>query len=335
MTRGFGAKQQDRVQLDIELAGLRERAILATKKKDKKLYSRRVKAGEMVSPSQDVFADKEQWSRLDQRTRVLATVRALALLHPEWMFCAETAGTLYGLEVGYRARAVEEQVVVHVATTRAAHSRSYKNIRRHVVEGDEFGRIGAAGVTSFWRTVFDCMKGADFGRALAIADSALRISGVDKDEMIERLGMVGLKQRGIARVLRVAEYADARSENGGESIARATIIRLGFPVPELQVVLSDPIDSARTYRVDFYWKLPDGRVIVGELDGRRKYVDEAMLAGSTTAEALADERLRESRLTMMVDGVMRFSFAQARDLNYMTKLLLSFGFERIGDEIDL
>lgn len=46
-------------------------------------------------------------------------------------------------------------------------------------------------------------------------------------------------------------------------------------VPELQQDITDPQTGA-LYRVDYLWRLPDGRLIVGEYDGYEKYTNPNM-----------------------------------------------------------
>ena len=109
-------------------------------------------------------------------------------------------------------------------------------------------------------------------------------------------------------------------------LAREAMIELGFAAPELQAEFVDPL-SGQVSRVDFLWHLPDGTLVAGELDGRQKYVDPTMTRGRATVDLLADERLRESRLTR-VARVVRFSFAVVCDRGRFARLLDSFGVPR-------
>lgn len=110
-------------------------------------------------------------------------------------------------------------------------------------------------------------------------------------------------------------------------MARAAVIEEGFQLPELQVELRDPMDGA-TYRVDFLWTRPDGRRIIGELDGWEKYLNPAMTEGRGTLGTLVAERQRESRITMSGASVVRFSYRQARDHGYFARLLAAYGVPR-------
>jgi len=183
--------------------------------------------------------------------------------------------------------------------------------------------------------------------ALAVTDSYARQKSLTPDDLVAEFARVGCGLHGIHRAQDVARLTDPRAEDGGESVARGTMIELGFASPELQVPFSDPFDSQRTYRVDFYWgKGENGLPIIGELDGLGKYT----IADGTTPEAgpgiapaaphtaseplhtalrnLSQERLRESRLTLGGAAVMRFDFATVLDKPRFETLLTAFGVPR-------
>ena len=71
-------------------------------------------------------------------------------------------------------------------------------------------------------------------------------------------------------------------------LARGTIIEGRFLTPRIQVTVTDPQTNTE-YRVDFVWKLDDGRVIVAEYDGTQKYVDPAMTDNRSIQEVVAKE----------------------------------------------
>lgn len=89
-------------------------------------------------------------------------------------------------------------------------------------------QVDGVQVTSFWRTVEDCLLRAPFSYGLAIADSALRAKGVSRDDFCERLRMDCEGKRGYRRAQVIASHADGLSENGGESRFRAFFIAYGF-----------------------------------------------------------------------------------------------------------
>ena len=128
----------------------------------------------------------------------------------------------------------------------------------------------------------------------------------------------------------VAQRADERAENGGESVTRARIIELGFVVPELQVEIENPLNEGQYYRADFFWVLEDGTELIGELDGKEKYIDPKILKGKDTVDALLDERLRESRISAKKGRcVMRFSFPEVMNRTFFERLLSTYGVPRV------
>lgn len=84
------------------------------------------------------------------------------------------------------------------------------------------------------------------------------------------------------------------------------------------------------YRVDMLWEFNDGRCVIGEVDGARKYKDADCLKGKTTQDVLIEERQRESRLTALGMSVMRILVRQIFEPGYMESLLEAFGIPRIG-----
>lgn len=68
----------------------------------------------------------------------------------------------------------------------------------------------------------------------------------------------------------VCWWAEPCAESGGESLARATMVKLGFEMPYLQVELPDPIDHCKRFRLDFVWRDESRRLISGEFDGKAK-----------------------------------------------------------------
>ena len=113
------------------------------------------------------------------------------------------------------------------------------------------------------------------------------------------------------------------SENGGESLMRGQITELSFGIPLLQVQFMNPDNPAMSYRVDFCWKLADGRIIVAEYDGMAKYADisnknRASLQAKMEYDRRRDRHLREQGVTEIVHV---FYEDLLRPINLETKLL--------------
>ena len=176
------------------------------------------------------------------------------------------------------------------------------------------------------------MRWLDFREGLAVADSALRVGGISQEELVEYVDQMRGGYRGIAQARMTAAHADGRSENGGESIARAAMWELGFAMPDLQVEIPSPFSGSGLYRVDFRWRLPDGTEIYGEHDGDEKYLNPNMNCGSPL-HAMKSERRRESGLTVLHASVLRFSPADVADTEYFDWLLRYYGVPKERDPL--
>ena len=284
---------------------------------------RAYKAGIVVRPMPQVYARAERWEELKPKDRARHIVKALAYAHPEWVFAGPSAALFHGLSVSYRA--IRD---VHVAAIDGWRPHETTGYVRHSIKGDVPTVVDGVRVTSFLRTTFDCVCRENFRRGLAVADSALRVTGMDRNGLQRDLSTRFVRHRGVRRVREVMAHADGRSANGGESIARAAMIELGYLLPDLQHRVTDPVDGSE-YFADFFWELPDVDV-VGELDGRDKYVEPAMTEGRSTLDVMTDERLRESRISARRVMVMRLSYADITNDERLCCIMDAYGIPRDG-----
>lgn len=296
---------------------------------------RRVAAGTVVSPARGLYVSAGRWEGLktDQRTMFLA--RGLQEKHPDWVFCGPTAAVAYGVDVSWSL-----QGNVHVATTRGGHSPNGTLVHRHPIlrQGEGTSGIEVVGglrVTGPERTMFDCLRRTDFPRGLGMIDSALRSGVVSREEFAAYVESVRDGSRGKDLVRGTLAWADPRSENGGESIARARMLLLGFACPELQVEVPNLVEGGAPFRADYCWVRADGVVILGELDGTDKYVVDEMTRGRSLDEVLSDEKNRESRISLYNVVMMRFRFGLTDDPVAFAEHLDRHGVPRRGSELAL
>lgn len=296
----------------------------------RRALSRHVAAGDVVSPMRGLYADARDWAQLSPSDQVLFRARGMQELHPEWVFCGPTAALAWGLDVS-------ESLLgrLHIGCTHGNGHGATDEICRHTYRPEELTGanveiVDGLRVTEPSQTVFDCLRWSDFPRALGIADSALRTALVDRDALERFIEERRPRTRGRTRALGALGWADERSENGGESIARARMLLLGYVAPELQVAVPKVKVAGAPWRADYCWVRSDGGVILGELDGRCKYADEKILAGRSSIEALADERMRESRISLYDVAVMRFSFELTGHPSEFAALLDAYGVPRRG-----
>ncbi len=295
---------------------------------------RRRDRGELVSPARGLYARKETWEALSISERMLRVIRGLQEAHPTWVFCGSSAALVFGIDVSERLLSK-----VHVVSPKDKKSKNGELLMFHVIpDGDaraeRWVEVKGIRVTAIEQTVFDCLRIASFDIGMGVADSVLRCRLSERDVLLEYF--MGLKGRWPGRELAISTigWADPRSENGGESIARARMVLLGFVAPELQVVVPGPLGEG-DYRADFLWLRADGLIILGELDGFIKYVDERYMGGRSLARVVTDQLLRDSRLSMYNVEYMHFTFEQTEDPQEFAKLLDSFGVPRRGSSLAL
>ena len=286
----------------------------------------RYRSADIAEPVKGLFLWREAWDRLEPPEKTLHLMRALAPLHPTWRFCGASAAVAYGLPATWDLLSN-----VHVAAPSGASYRSCPGIVRHHIADDAVQVHDDLPLVPFWRTVFDCLATFELPDALAIADAALQTGRTTASGLVSFLEEEYRGRRGVRRAIRAAVLADARAESGGESIARANMYRLGYDMPELQVWIEDPVEPGKWFRVDFLWLTADGRLIIGELDGRQKSERPELMGGRSALRVMQDERLRESHLTALHPAIARFSYDDARDPTRLGPLLERFGVPRGAD----
>lgn len=302
-------------------AAEREKRCLTTPDRALRRALRR-RGDKVLEPLRGVFVRRATWASLTPTDRTLWLMRAIGREHPTWRFCGASAAVAYGLPVTWGLL-----THVFVDAPRAAGDRSEAGISWHHLR-DEGGTAASLRLTSLWRTVFDCLTTFPAADALAVVDRAARLSAASARQVVDYLRSAHRGTRGVREAVEVAALADGRAESGGESIARHTMHELGFVAPELQVWIEDPVEPGRWFRVDFLWMLPDGSIIIGELDGHQKTERPELMGGRSAVRVLQDERLRESHLTALRPAIVRFDYETARDPARLGPLLESYGVPR-------
>ncbi|MEQ2984873.1 hypothetical protein AAAX75_04925 [Collinsella sp. CLA-ER-H7] len=300
--------------------------LLATHDNAELMWLRRhVGTDDIAEPEPYLFCFQHDWDVLTPAERALRTIKGLTEFHPDWAFWGYDAALLWGLEVPNDLLGPRFLVKTGCSVTLSSGCRLLRPQAAGALE-----QVDGVRVTSFWRTVEDCLLRAPFSYGLAIADSALRAKGVSRWDLFERLRADCEGRRGYRRAQVIASHADGLSENGGESRFRAFFIAYGFPVPELQVEFRDPLDPSQVFRVDYFWRLEDGTCVIGELDGRGKYTlqDDG---DRESVDPFVAERQRESHLTMLGHKVLRFTFNELKDPGKLVEKMRLAGIPRRPD----
>ena len=293
--------------------------LTSSSRTEQRRLERAHKRGDICSPAPGVYALPALWNQLNRTEKERRVLKSLHVLHPTWVFADVSAAVLWGLNVPHSLMGD-----VHLATTTQSHSRSHDTRERIIMSDEHITTTNGIPVTNIARTAFDCLRNYGFRPSLCIADSALRLANMSRDDMIAIFESYHGNLVGKSQAIEIARWANPLSESGGESIARAAMLQLGFLLPDLQVAFRDPVDHDSWYRVDFFWSLPGGNVI-GELDGRQKYTDPKMTGTRSAVDVLADERLRESHLSGTGARIMRFSYKDVMNPQRFAHILRSYG----------
>lgn len=179
-------------------------------------------------------------------------------------------------------------------------------------------------VTDVARTALDVALGSTFAYAVGTADWALwqwNEVRVDKDELRRELSRRAPRY-GKRHAEAVIDFATSLSDSYGESVARGVMRELGFAVPELQVRFTD---SQGDMVVDYFWRREG---IVGEFDGKSKYLRPLFQTDLEPGERLWVEKKREDRLRRQVAGVVRIVWADLMAPSKLAAMLTDAGIPR-------
>ncbi|WP_342590058.1 hypothetical protein [Bifidobacterium colobi] len=283
---------------------------------------RRVHTREIVSPYPNLFASAQYWTSLTPEDQSLHCIRALAQLHPQWVFAGLSATCIYGYQHAYSLH----DGSISIASTGGLTHRDFKQLRRIYMNTIPSWQCNGIFVTSPARTLIDCAT-LPFERAIAIYDSALRAKHVSKTDIDTLRLQTRCDEQAVKRLLL---HANPLRENGGGSWVYARIIRLGYAEPLFQVEFENPDNASLPYRVDFCWKLADGRIIVAEYDGMAKYADTSNPNRANMQAKLEYERQRERRIKAQgVTTIVHLFFEQVANLNQLDAKLADAGVPKI------
>jgi hypothetical protein len=287
---------------------------------DSEALARGVDRGTHLRLVPGVFVEATAWNAREPiiqfRMRAVATALTMS---PDVVFSHFTAATFLGIPV-----LGEAPTRVEVTVAQAKGGRSSGNVRRHCTPlDDEVVDLGGFLVTSPARTVADIARSESFTRAVATADAALHhkrkpVPLLTLDELAAAVDR-HQNRKGAAKLRRVAEFATPLSDSVRESESRCLIHLAGFPAPVLQQEWRD--DAGLIGFSDFWW--PE-HGLIGEYDGKVKYVKAEYLMGRTLSEVIEAEKHREDRMRALGPRVTRWATSQLT-LARLTRQLVSAG----------
>ncbi len=166
---------------------------------------------------------------------------------------------------------------------------------------------GGLATTSMEFSLIQLCRHAPLAAALVALDAAFHVSRArnapDPYSTIEAVRAEHdrlLPYHGSRRVEAALSRATTDSDSPLETMSRLVIEEFGFPEPVLQHRMRLP-ELHRDALLDFWW--PEHR-IVGEADGRGKY-----MSGGSAADAVLDEKAREDAIRSQVAGFVRWDWS--------------------------
>lgn len=310
-------KTNKRIEQILDEAQNNQQCATGSTDRDRRALLRRAREETLIRVHRNIYVRKDYWKSLTSHQQCMHVARALAQLHPQWVFAGLTAACAHGFEHQY---SLHRNMPIFVADSHAGEQRSTGVVNRLFIPSIRPVTVNGLQVTDAKRTLIDCAHRYAFRDMLPMVDSAAR-HGVD---------IVGLPSlcrslcQDSAAIARLCEYADPLSENGGESLARAIMIEQGFMVPRLQREFPNPTNPEMPYRTDFIWEFHD-TVIVGEYDGVGKYVMPDARRDTIQAKVHAEREREAYLLSHGVTRIVRFGYDDVTHPERLARKLLDAG----------
>ena len=234
------------------------------------------------------------WRRLGPRTYVwagrpeqasLRLEAALKRLPASATFSGLTAAWLHGLDVKPC-----DPIDVTVPLDAGVSARAGLTLRRSTVRRDEVVHVRGMRATTLLRTLVDVSRRLALTEAVVLADMAMHAGLVDRDRF-EAWARARVRGPGAAKVRRVLEHSEPKSESPMETRLRMLLVLAGLPRPAAQVSLQDA-RGRFLGRPDLYY--PGARLGI-EYDG------------ATHRESLAADNRRQNRLLGEGIQLLRFT----------------------------
>lgn len=268
-----------------------------------------------------VAAEYDELSWQDQLIVMACAVQDAAACDP--LFSHLTAAAIWQLPtIGSRCQLVE------YALPPDARGRT-PNVRRRRSALTATGTdIGGLRVTTYERTIVDHARQAKLASGVAVCDDALHRGLTTRDALFAEWRRVPTGARGRRMAELAIHLADERAESPLESLSRVRMFQASLPMPELQWKFFHGDEFIG--RTDFYW---EHLGLVGECDGKLKYVVEQEDPGRTAVDALLGEKRRELLLRRHrgVRDVARWDWDEALPAGMLPGILAAHGVRSVLD----
>ncbi|MBT8160808.1 MULTISPECIES: hypothetical protein [Arthrobacter] len=306
---------------------------------------RRFRAGRYVRLRRGYYVETSVWVEATPAERFEWSAAAVGLAFEQPVFHGESAAVVLGIPTLRTPPLVElatdsERITgrrpptftVHGQSALAEQARNLGNYpMRYVLRRDVDAVVsGQFACTSLVQTAVDVMISSSFSKALVVAEGVARAlvdqGTLDRDACLadhpgiaEELDGISSEATGL-RTHRLARLAQAKSESVGESFSKAAFELLDFEQPMQQHTIYD--SGQFVARTDFWWPQQN---VVGEFDGKAKYVDKELRGRLTAEEIVYQEKLREDRIRSLAFAFVRWSWADLEQPGLLRQKLLRAG----------
>lgn len=175
-------------------------------------------------------------------------------LSPHVVVARRAAAWIEGVDI-LDHRGLPRTPPIEVLTRRASDRPKHALVKAHVareLRPQDVMSLDGVQVTTPLRTAADLARHLPRADALVAVDAFLHLDLVSQDDLYRSL-IRWKKRPGIRQAYEILEYADPRSQSGGESRTRLRLIDAGLPRPELQIPVVDAFGKTR-YFLDLGWR---------------------------------------------------------------------------------
>lgn len=187
----------------------------------------------------------------------------------------------------HEVRGLPIDVAPEVVLPGARFGKSRDGMRVRQLAGVESARFGDRRIATVTSALLTAVPHLGRAHAVAVLDD-LTHRGRLSTGQLETIASTLRGRRGCADVPAWMSLVDDRSESPLETFARIDCVDAGVPPDELQVVIRAP-DGTFLGRGDLGWRLPSGRWLIAEIDGREIH---------ERPDALLRDRTRQNSLLM-------------------------------------
>lgn len=280
-------------------------------------FQRMARVGSLQRLVPGVYVRPDDWNGLDARSQHLVLIRALAPRLPRDAAISHlSAAAVRGWS--HIGRWPDRVQVTQAGSARSEVSGvTVRSSPPFATSGPAHDTFAGVEVVDPATAALGAVLDSTFSRAVVLLDDAYRkgLLPADVESLVQQLGA-----RGRVHLERVLGVSDVRHESVGESFCAARLAELGFT--DVVAQQEFPREDGSLDRVDFW--LPSVGFVV-EFDGRQKYTDPTMTGGRAPADVLWQEKIREDRIRVQVNGFIRVRWWHLVDPDRLRALFRRFG----------